>query len=280
MVAINKIDLPGANVDRIKAQLQETGLQPDDWGGDTTCVPVSATKGTGIKELLDLLVTQAELLDLKAAPTPADARRRDRGFLRARPRASRHRHRPDRHAFHGDAFICGSHSGKVKAMFDDLGKPVKKAAPSVPVKVIGFSGLPNAGDEFLVMETERDAKALSEERTFEHRQKTLVAPPRATLTDLFAKAGAGKKVLNLVLKSDVQGSLEAIIGALKDIKTDKAEIDFVHTGVGPVTDNDVLLASASDAVIIGFNVKVENAAPGGVPSAKASKSSSTPSSTS
>ena len=260
MVAINKIDLPGANVDRIKAQLQESGLQPDDWGGDTTCVPVSATKGTGIKDLLDLLVTQSELLDLKAAPT-----QQMRGTV---IEAS---FEPGRGPVAtvivqtgtletGDAFICGTHSGKVKAMFDDLGKPVKKAAPSVPVKVVGFSGLPNAGDEFLVMETERDAKALSEERTFEQRQKTLVAPPRATLEDLFARSGPGKKSLNLVLKSDVQGSLEAIIGALRDIKTNKVEIDFVHTGVGPVTDNDVLLASASDAVIIGFNVKVENAA--------------------
>ena len=260
MVAINKVDLPGANVDRIKAQLQESGLQPDDWGGDTTCVPVSATKGTGIKDLLDLLVTQSELLDLKAAPIqqmrgtvieasfepgrgPVATVIVQTGTLEA-----------------GDAFICGTHSGKVKAMFDDLGKPVKRAAPSVPVKVVGFSGLPNAGDEFLVMETERDAKALSEERTFEQRQKTLVAPPRATLEDLFARSGPGKKSLNLVLKSDVQGSLEAIIGALREIKTNKVEIDFVHTGVGPVTDNDVLLASASEAVIIGFNVKVENAA--------------------
>ena len=260
MVAINKIDLPGANVDRIKAQLQENGLQPDDWGGDTTCVPVSATKGTGIKDLLDLLVTQSELLDLKASPT-----QQMRGaVIEASFEAGRG---PVATVIvqtgtlaTGDAFICGVHSGKVKAMFDDLGKPVKKAMPSVPVKVIGFSGLPNAGDEFLVMETERDAKALSEERTFDQRQKTLVAPPRATLEDLFARSGPGKKTLNLVLKSDVQGSLEAIIGALKDIKTNKVTIDFVHTGVGPVTDNDVLLASASDAVIIGFNVKVENAA--------------------
>ncbi|MBV9658882.1 MAG: translation initiation factor IF-2 [Verrucomicrobia bacterium] len=260
MVAINKIDLPGANLDRVKTQLQEAGLQPDDWGGDTTCVPVSATKGTGVKELLDLLTTQAELLDLKASATAPP-----RGIvIEAQLEAGRG---PTATVIvqmgtleNGDAFICGNYSGKVKAMFDDLGKPVKSAGPSVPVKVLGFSGLPNAGDELLVMESERDAKALGEERQAADRHQKLVAPARLTLEDLFRGGGTEKKTLRLVLKADVQGSLEAIVGSLRDIKSNKVEVDFIHTGVGPVSDSDVLLATASNAVIIGFNTKVESAA--------------------
>ncbi len=260
MVAINKMDLPGANPDRVKQQLQEAGLAPDDWGGDTTCVPVSATKGTGVKDLLDLLTTQAELLDLKASPTAPP-----RGVvIEAQVEAGRGPVATvivQMGTLHtGDSFICGNYSGKVKAMFDDLGKPVKMAAPSMPVKVLGFSGLPNAGDEFLVMESERSAKMLSEERLAEARKEKLVAPQRLTLEDLFSGGGAEKKTLRLVLKSDVQGSLEAIVGSLQDIKSNKVEVEFIQAGVGPISDNDVLLATASNAVIIGFNTKVESAA--------------------
>ena len=261
MVALNKIDLPSANVDRVKQQLQQQDLTPDDWGGDVPVCPVSATKGTGIDHLLELMTLQAELLDLKANPK-ADARGTvieaqleagrgptatvivQTGTLRA-----------------GDAFICGSYSGKVKALLNDLGKPIKEAGPSTPVKVVGFSGLPSAGDEFLVMDSEKDAKTLSEERLTADRTKKLVAPQRATLDFLTSRStGNEPKVLRLVLKADVQGSLEAIVGALRAVETKKADVDFIHTAVGPITDNDVLLASASNAVIIGFNTKLENKA--------------------
>jgi translation initiation factor IF-2 len=261
MVAINKIDLPGANVDRVKKQLQDQDLTPDDWGGDTTCCLVSATKGTGIDHLLELMTLQAELMEIKASPTAAP-----RGtVIEAQLEAGRG---PTATIIvrmgtlkTGDAFICGNYSGKVKALLDDLGKPIKSAGPSTPARVVGFSGLPRAGDEFLVMDSERDAKTLSEERLEESRNKKLVAPQRATLESLFDKGAVDThKSLRLLIKADVQGSLEAIVTALKQIESKKIDIDFIHTAVGPVSESDVLLASASNAVIIGFGTKVENVA--------------------
>ncbi len=260
MVAINKVDLPGANVDRVKTQLQAQDLTPDDWGGDVPVCPVSAIKGTGIDHLLELMTLQAELMELRASPT-ADARGT---VIEAQLEAGRG---PTATVIvqtgtlrTGDAFICGSHSGKVKALFNDLGKPLKEAGPSTPVKVVGFSGLPMAGDEFLVMHSEKDAKTLSEERLIVDRNKKLVAPQRATLESLYDRHAGDHKSLRLVLKADVQGSLEAITTSLNQIESKKVDVDFVHTAVGPITDNDVLLASASNAVIIGFNTKLENKA--------------------
>ena len=260
MVAINKIDVPGANIDRVKQQLQGQGLAPDDWGGDTTVCAVSATKGTGIDNLLELMTLQAELLDLKASPTAPP-----RGtVIEAQLEAGRG---PTATVIvqmgtlkTGDAFICGDYSGKVKALFDDLGKPVKQAGPSTPVKVVGFSGLPEAGDDLLVMASEKDAKTLSEERTAASRKEKLVAPQRATLESLFDRSGndGSHKTLRLIVKADVQGSLEAITTSLDQIESKKVDVDFIHTAIGPITESDVLLASASNAVIIGFNTKVEN----------------------
>ena len=207
------------------------------------------------------MTLQAELMDLRASPTAAA-----RGtVIEAQIEAGRG---PTAMVIvqmgtlkTGDAFICGNYYGKVKALFDDLGKPLKSAGPSVPVKVVGFSGLPAAGDELLVMETERDAKTLGEERLLETRNKKLVAPVRATLESLFdSSVSDALKTLRLIIKADVQGSLEAIITALKQIDTKKVEIEFVHTAVGPISESDMLLASASNAVIIGFNTKVENVA--------------------
>jgi translation initiation factor IF-2 len=261
MVAINKIDLPGANVDRVKKQLQDQDLTPDDWGGETTCCLVSATKGTGIDHLLELMTLQAELMELKASPTAAA-----RGtVIEAQLEAGRG---PTATVIvrmgtlkTGDAFICGNYSGKVKALLDDFGKPIKSAGPSTPARVVGFSGLPRAGDEFLVMDSERDAKVLSEERQEESRNKKLVAPQRATLESLFDKGAVDThKSLRLLIKADVQGSLEAIITSLKQIESKKIDIDFIHTAVGPISESDALLASASNAVIIGFGTKVENVA--------------------
>ncbi len=260
MVAINKIDLPGANIDRVKTQLQTQNLTPDDWGGDVPCCPVSATKGTGIDHLLELMTLQAEIMELKASPT-ADPRGT---VIEAQLEAGRG---PTATVIvqsgtlkSGDAFICGNFSGKVKALVDDLGKPIKQAGPSTPCRVVGFSGLPGAGDEFLVMDNERDAKTLSEERIATDRNKKMAAPQRATLESLFQRAGEGPKMLRLVVKADVQGSLEAIKTSLDQIESKKAEVEFVHTAVGPISESDVQLASASNAVIIGFNTKLENVA--------------------
>ena len=264
MVAVNKIDLPGANLDRVKKQLQEQGLTPEDWGGETIICPVSATKGTGIDHLLEMMTLQAEVMELKASPSA-----RPRGtVIEAQVEAGRG---PTATVIVqmgtlkiGDAFICGDYNGKVKSLLDDRGKPVKKVGPSTPVKVLGFTGLPNAGDEFLVMESERAAKQLSDERLETKRASKLFVPQRATLESLLETA-EGKKVLRIVLKCDTHGSLEALVGALKQIESKKVDLELIHSAVGPISESDILLASASDAVVVGFNVKVENMA---VPAAK------------
>ncbi|HZR04359.1 MAG TPA: translation initiation factor IF-2 [Candidatus Udaeobacter sp.] len=264
MVAINKIDLPSANIDRVKKQLQEQGLTPEDWGGETIVCPVSATKGTGIDHLLEMIALQAEVMELKASPTATP-----RGtVIEAQVEAGRG---PTATVIVqmgtlkiGDPFICGDYSGKVKSLLDDRGKPVKEGAPSMPVKVLGFTGLPNAGDELLVMDSERSAKTLSEERLLAKRTDKLTVPKRATLESLLEATG-GTKVLRIVLKCDAQGSLEALVGALKQIDSKKVDLELIHSAVGPISESDILLASASNAVVVGFNVKVENMA---VPAAK------------
>jgi translation initiation factor IF-2 len=259
MVAINKIDLPSANIDRVKKQLQEHGLTPEDWGGETIVCPVSATKGTGIDQLLEMIALQAEVMELKASPTATP-----RGtVIEAQVEAGRG---PTATVIVqmgtlriGDPFICGEYSGKVKSLLDDRGKPVKEAPPSMPVKVLGFTGLPNAGDELLVMDSERSAKTLSEERLLAKRTDKLTVPKRATLESLLEATG-GKKFLRIVLKCDAQGSLEALVGALKQIESKKIDLEIIHSAVGPISESDILLASASNAVVIGFNIKVENLA--------------------
>ena len=264
VVAVNKMDLPGANLERVKKQLQEHGLTPEDWGGETLICPVSATKGTGIDHLLEMMSLQAEVMELKASPTA-----RPRGtVIEAQVEGGRG---PTATVIvqmgtleTGDPFICGNYSGKVKSLLDDRGKPVKQAGPSTPVRVLGFTGLPNAGDEFLVMESERATKQLSDERLETKRTNKLFVPQRATLETLLETAG-GKKVLRIVLKADTQGSVEAIVNALKQIETKKVDLEIIHSAVGPISESDILLASASDAVVLGFNVKVETMA---VPAAK------------
>ncbi|HYJ07293.1 MAG TPA: translation initiation factor IF-2 [Chthoniobacterales bacterium] len=259
MVAINKIDLPGANIDRVKKQLQERELSPEDWGGETIVVPVSATKGIGIDQLLENMAVQAEVMDLKASPTATP-----RGtVIEAQVESGRG---PTATVIvqmgtlkTGDPFICGDYGGKVKSLMDDRGKPMKEAGPSTPVKVLGFSGLPQAGDEFLVMESERSAKTLSEERLLDRRADKLSAPQRATLESLL-EAADGKKHLRIVLKCDAQGSLEALTGALNQIESKKIDLEIIHAGVGPISESDILLASASNAVVVGFNIKVESMA--------------------
>ena len=224
-------------------------------------MPVSATKGTGVDQLLDLISLQSEVLELRSDPK-ADARctvieaqlEQGRGpTVTAIVRLGTLKV--------GDAFSCGNYWGKVKQLINDLGKPVKEAGPAMPVKILGLSGLPNAGDELVVMESERDARTLGEERLFAIRNNKLAAPQRTTLESLFANIAEGQKAtLQIVLKGDVQGTLEALVTALKDIPQNKIALGIIHSAVGPVTESDVLLASASNAVIIGFSVKVENTA--------------------
>jgi translation initiation factor IF-2 len=259
MVAINKIDLPGANIDRVKKQLQEHGLTPEDWGGETIVCEVSATRGTGIDQLLEMMVLQAEVMELKASPTATP-----RGtVIEAQVEPGRG---PTATVIVqmgtvkiGEPFICGDYWGKVKSLMDDQGQAVKEAGLSMPVKVLGFTGLPNAGNEFLVMESERAAKTLSEERVEAKRTDKLSVPQRATLESLL-EAADGKKVLRIVLKCDTQGSVEALVGALQQIESKKIDLEIIHSGVGPISESDILLASASNAVVVGFNVKVESMA--------------------
>ncbi|MEP6937791.1 MAG: translation initiation factor IF-2 [Chthoniobacterales bacterium] len=256
MVAINKIDLPGANLDRVKKQLQERDLSPEEWGGDTIVCEVSATKGIGIDHLLEMMTLQAEVMELKASPTATP-----RGtVIEARVEAGRG---PTATVIvqmgtlkPGDPFICGDYAGKVKSLLDDRGTPIKQAGPSTPVGVHGFTGLPQAGDELLVMESERSAKTLSEERLLAKRADKLGTPQRATLESLL-EAADGKKYLRIVLKCDAQGSLEALVTALGQIESKKIDLEIIHSGVGPISENDILLASASNAVVVGFNIKVE-----------------------
>jgi translation initiation factor IF-2 len=261
IVAITKIDLPGANIDKVKGQLQEKGLVPEDWGGDIIMVPVSAVKKQGIDQLLEAITLEAEMLEIKASreQTPRGS------VIEAQIEQGRG---PTATIIVkmgtlriGQPFICGKYSGKVKGLIDDLGKPIKEAPPSTPCKVLGFSGLPYAGDELVVMESDRAAQRLSEERLEEERMGKLSTPQRATLENLFdSLADEKKKRLNLIVKGDVQGSLEALLTSLGDIKSKKIDLDIVHSAVGPITENDILLAAASNAVVIGFGVKVENTA--------------------
>ncbi len=263
IAAINKIDVAGANVDRVKKQLQEHGLQPEDWGGDTICVPVSALKGTGVDQLLEMILLQAEVLELKSSDTVAP-----RGtVIEAQLEAGRGPVatvivRMGTLKF-GQSFICGDYSGKVKLLIDDKGKSLKEAGPSTPVKILGFSGLPGAGEELVVMDSERDAKTLSDERLASKREDKLVRPKRPDLGDLFATIKEGqRKNLQIILKADVQGSLEALATALEQIKSEKIDLKIIHKLVGPITETDIQLAAGSDSavLVIGFNIKVESKA--------------------
>jgi translation initiation factor IF-2 len=246
IVAVNKIDLPTAN------------LNPESWGGDTITVDVSATTKKNLDSLLEMILLQAEIMELKASPKatakgnvleaqvepgmgPTATVLVRQGTLKV-----------------GDGILIGPYHGKVRALIDDKGKRVKVAGPSVPVKVVGLSGCPEAGIEFTVMKNEREARELAEQRQQADRQFGAAEVRRASLEDLLSTATAGeKKKLRIVLKADVQGSLEALTDSLGKLKSSKVELELIHGAVGNLTENDVLLASASDAVLIGFRVKLE-----------------------
>ncbi|MFO1440269.1 MAG: translation initiation factor IF-2 [Verrucomicrobiaceae bacterium] len=261
MVAINKCDLPTADVMRVKGQLQEIGLAPVDWGGEIECMEVSARSGLGLDNLLETMALQAEVLELKADPkAPARATVIESSMVAGKgPVATVIVGQGTLKV--GQAFICGPYWGKVKALVNDRGQNIKEVLPGMPCEVIGFSDMPNVGDEVVVMDNERSVKKLSEERLEELRQKKLTVPRRTTLEHLFASIEEGnKKSLKVVLKADVQGSVEAIAKCLKDIKSDKINLELLHSEAGSINESDVLLCSASDALILGFNVKVENKA--------------------
>lgn len=258
IVAINKCDLPAADPMRVMTQLMEHELVPSEMGGDTECIQVSASTGQGIDELLELMALQAEVLELRANPK-ANARASvieasikpgkgptatvivESGTLRI-----------------GKPFICGPFSGKIKTLVNDRGESIKEAGPAVPVEVIGFSELPHVGDSLVEMESERVSKKLSEERQGERRQERLQKGQKTRLEDMLsAVAGGGKARLQLILRTDVQGTGEAIQSAIHDIESEKVEANFVTAGAGAITESDILMASSSNAVVIGFNVKVE-----------------------
>lgn len=259
IVAINKCDVTGADPMRVKTQLMEHDLMSADLGGKTEVVEVSAITGQGMDELAELMALQAEVLELKANPE-ANARAAvieakiqpgkgptatvvvEAGTLRV-----------------GTPFICGPYAGKVKLLLDDRGEKVKEAGPATPVEVLGFAELPNVGDELVAMENERAAKKLSDERQLELRQSRLERPKKSRMEDMLARVQGGQKVeLKIILKCDVQGSVEAIRGAIGDVESDKVDVNFIHAAAGSISESDILLASSADAVVLGFNIKVES----------------------
>jgi translation initiation factor IF-2 len=258
MVAINKMDVPGANADRVRQQLQQEGLTPESWGGELICCEVSAQTGDGIDHLLEMILLQSEVLELRANP-----QRRARGYVvegRMEPGMG-----PVADLLVttgtlklGDALLCGRHWGRVKALINDHGAKVKSAGPSVPVRCLGLSGVPEAGAEFRVCKSDRWARSRAETSGQDADRETLTVARKTSLDSLFAQLEDSEKLeLKIVLKADTQGSLEAIVHALEEIKSDKISLNFVLTGTGNISVNDVMLASASDAVILGFHVGSE-----------------------
>lgn len=256
LVAINKIDKPNANPEKVKKELSEYGLIPEQWGGSTLCAEISAKQKIGIKELLELILLQAEMLELKANPDkpargivieskldkgrgPVATVLVQEGTLKT-----------------GDAFIAGSHYGRVRAMLNDKGQKIEKAGPSTPVEVLGFTDVPDAGETFIVVTEERMAKQISLYRQEKIRAKELSKSSKVSLEALYEKIKKGEiKELNVIIKADVQGSIEAMKEALKKISSDEVKVNIIHDGVGGITETDVNLASASNAIILGFNVR-------------------------
>jgi translation initiation factor IF-2 len=262
IVAVNKMDVKGANLDQVKGQMQQRGIPPEDWGGDTITVPVAAIKNQGITELLEMILLQTDVLELKANPKaeasgviiesqidfgrgPLATVIVQRGTLRV-----------------GDAIVSGPNFAKVRAMFDDQGKNIKEAPPAMPVRVIGWTGTPDSGASFRVIKNVREAEKLAEEEQLKVKQAASSAaavPKEVSVEQLFANIAATQaKVLKVIIKTDVFGSSEAVRNILEGIKSAKVQLEIVSVEVGLVTKNDVLMASAAGAVIIGFHTRLEN----------------------
>ncbi len=260
VVALNKIDLPAANPNRVRQQLADIGLTPDDWEGDTLVIELSAKEQLGIDDLLEAIVLTAEELNPRANPTAQptgtvlEARMAkgrgvmttllvQNGTLRA-----------------GDVLLIGEHYGKIRSMFDFRGKRIKQAGPSTPVSVSGLSGIPAAGDQFVIVESERAARKHAEEIQGDQKRQATTRLP-VSLDDFFSQLLEGEpKTLNLIIKGDVQGSLEPIISSLEKLQSDEVSLDILRAATGDISENDIMLAAASGAVVLGFNVEVDTAA--------------------
>ena len=259
IVAINKMDRPGANPDKVMSDLTNYELIPEAWGGDTICVPVSALKKEGIDELLDMILLSAEMLELKANPNRSAEgvvveARLDKGkgtvatFLVQRGTLRT-----------GDIIIAGTAVGRVRVMTNDKGRTVKEAGPSIPVEITGLSEVPNAGDRFFAVKDEKMARDLAEERKQESKKAGAEAA-KVNLDDLFNQIGNGVKDLNIIVKADVQGSAEAVKQSLEKLSNEEVKVRVIHAAVGGITESDVMLASASNALIVGFNVRPDRTA--------------------
>ena len=259
IVAINKIDRPGANVDRVKQELTEHGLVSEDWGGDTICVPVSAKTGENLDSLLEMILLTAEMQELTADPnrkskgTVIEAKLdKGRGAV-----ASLLIQNGTLHV--GDSILVGSTYGRIRAMFDDMGKKIKPAGPSIPVEVLGLSEVPAAGDRFVVVKDEKTARNMAEIRKDKIKTESHQASHRVSLEDLYSQIQEGKvKELSIIVKADVQGSVEAIRQSLEKLSTDDVKVRVIHGAVGAITETDITLAAASNALMIGFNVRPDS----------------------
>ncbi|MBK5240907.1 translation initiation factor IF-2 [Clostridium sp.] len=259
IVAINKIDRPGANIDKVKQELADNGLVSEDWGGDTICVPVSAHTKEGLDTLLEMILITAEMLELKASPdrhakgTVIEAKL-DKGrgplatLLIQNGTLST-----------GDSIIVGSTYGRIRAMFDDKGKKINTAGPSIPVEILGLSEVPAAGDRFNVVKDEKTARNMAETRKAKSREEHFKASNRVSMENLYSQIQEGSvKELGVIVKADVQGSVEAVRQSLEKLSTENVKVRVIHFGVGAITETDVTLAAASNAIIIGFNVRPDN----------------------
>lgn len=259
IVAINKMDRAGANPDKVKQELTEHGLVAEDWGGDTICVPVSAHTKEGIDTLLDMVLITAEMLELKA-----DADRRAKGtVIEAKldkgrgPVATLLVQNGTLNT--GDSIIVGSTYGRIRAMLDDKGKKINSAGPSIPVEVLGLSEVPAAGDRFNVVKDEKTARNMAETRKAKLREEHFQSSNRVSMENLYSQIQEGSvKELGVIVKADVQGSVEAVRQSLEKLSTDNVKVRVIHSGVGAITETDVILAAASNAIIIGFNVRPDN----------------------
>jgi translation initiation factor IF-2 len=256
VVAVNKIDKPNANPERVKRELANLGVVPEEWGGDILFAEVSAKKKIGIEDLLEKILLQAEVLDLKApAETLAQGRIIEARLDKGRgPVGTVLVQKGTLHQ--GDYFVCGPEYGRVRALFDDMGNRVEKVTPGLPVEVQGFSGVPEAGDDFQVLEDERKVKQIAMMRQQKQREAALARLSRVSLEKLYQQIKEGAiKELRVILKADVQGSIEALTKALSELGNQDIKVALIHTGIGEVTESDIMLASASDAIVVGFNVK-------------------------
>jgi len=258
LVAINKIDKEDADPQKVRTELTKYDLLSEDWGGQTIFCEVSAKKLIGLEHLLEMLLLEAEMLELRA--------NQDRSAVGTIIEAKLDRGRgpvatvlvKNGTLRVGDSFVCGLQAGRVRAMFDDMGENVREASPSMPVEVLGFAGVPQVGDSFVVMEDDRIARRISEMRQEKQRSKELSQTNRMDLATFIDKIKEGEvHELNIILKADVQGSVQAITEALENLSTSQVNLKVIHSGVGAITETDVLLASSSDAVIIGFGIRPE-----------------------